>query len=303
MCATTLHAAVGPRRPLALQCKLLIPRHVLPQAFGFRARPLHASCRHPQPVHRLLRQQGAHARPELVAGPCQRPDAPVRQLGHGPVQGRVPRARQAPLQARDHLAAERAGGRQAQRPRERRLHRAASHVLRDARQLQLRRLLQARRDPLRVGAPDAGLQAAAREAVGDRLHRRRRGVRPLDEGHRRARRARGAHRRQQGRQVRERQLLADGRHRALRAVLGNLLRPRPRGVRRAAGLAGRRTAIATSRSGTSCSCSSTAEGRRRRVHDDAAAEALRRHGHGPRAARSGAAARALELRDRSLRRA
>ncbi len=52
------------------------------------------------------------------------------------------------------VAAQRARRRQAQRPRERRLHRAPPHVLRDARQLLVRRLLQARRDRLRVGTAD-----------------------------------------------------------------------------------------------------------------------------------------------------
>ena len=48
-----------------------------------------------------------------------------------------------------------------------------------------------------------------------------------------------AHRRQHGREVRARQLLADGRHRPVRTVLGDLLRPRSRGGRRPAGLARR----------------------------------------------------------------
>ncbi len=61
-----------------------------------------------------------------------------------------------------------------------------------------------------------------------------------------------------GAQVRERQLLADGRHRPLRPVLGDLLRPRPRSLRAARPGRRTRTATATSRSGTSCSCSSTA---------------------------------------------
>ncbi len=56
----------------------------------------------------------------------------------------------------------RAGG-QAQRPGERRLHGAASHFLRDAGQLQLRRLFQARCHPLRLGIPhrDTGHRSAA----------------------------------------------------------------------------------------------------------------------------------------------
>src|SRR5262244_691275 len=47
--------------------------------------------------------------------------------------------------------------------------RAASHVLRDARQLLLRRLFQARRDSLRVGAAHESLQAAAGMALDDGL--------------------------------------------------------------------------------------------------------------------------------------
>ncbi len=53
-----------------------------------------------------------------------------------------------------------------------------------------------------------------------------------------------------------RQFLGDGRHRPLRPVLGNLLRPRRLDPRRPARLGATRTATASSRSGTSCSCSS-----------------------------------------------
>ena len=84
--------------------------------------------------------------------PVERPDAALHQLRHGAVQGRLPRAGQASLHPRGELPALPARRRQAQRSRERRLHGAPSHVLRDARQLQLRRLLQARRDPVRLGA-------------------------------------------------------------------------------------------------------------------------------------------------------
>ena len=67
-----------------------------------------------------------------------------------------------------------------------------------------------------------------------------------------------AHRRQQGRAVRVGQFLADGRHRPVRSVHRDLLRPR-RGHRRAVRRVRRtKTAIASSRSGTSCSCSSIA---------------------------------------------
>ena len=53
--------------------------------------------------------------------------------------------------ARDHVAEVRARRRQAQRPRAGRAYGASPHLLRDARQLLVRRLLQARRDPLRLG--------------------------------------------------------------------------------------------------------------------------------------------------------
>jgi alanyl-tRNA synthetase len=62
-----------------------------------------------------------------------------------------------------YVAALRACRRQAQRSRPGRLHRAPSHLLRDAGQLQLRRLLQEGRHRLRVGAADPGVGAARRE--------------------------------------------------------------------------------------------------------------------------------------------
>ena len=61
-----------------------------------------------------------------------------------------------------------------------------------------------------------------------------------------------------GARFRVRQLLDDGRHRPVRAVQRDLLRPRPGDRRRPARLARARTATATSRSGTTSSCSSTA---------------------------------------------
>ena len=69
--------------------------------------------------------------------------------------------------------------------------------------------------------------------LGHGLCRGRRGLRHLDQGDRRARRARDPHRRQQGRALRVRQLLDDGRHRPLRPVHRDLLRPRRRTSRAA----------------------------------------------------------------------
>ena len=61
--------------------------------------------------------------------------------------------------------------RQAQRLRGGRPHAAAPHAVRDARQLELRRLLQARGHPLGVGLPDPGHGRPAGAPRGDRLHR------------------------------------------------------------------------------------------------------------------------------------
>ena len=75
-------------------------------------------------------------------------------------KARLPRRGAARLRARHDLPEVRAGGRQAQRPRERRPHRPPPHVLRDARQLLVRRLLQGRRHRLRLGVPHPGPRAS-----------------------------------------------------------------------------------------------------------------------------------------------
>ena len=160
--------------------------------------------------------------------------------------------REARLRARHDRAEVRPGRRQAQRPRQRRLHRPPPHLLRDARQLLLRRLLQGRRDPLRLGArhrPGEGLRPRPGAALGDGLHRRRR-------------RGELWERLPAGRPDpplrREGQLLGDGRDRALRAVLRAPLLPgrRPRRATRPTASTARETT--RSRSGTSSSCSSSA---------------------------------------------
>ena len=75
------------------------------------------SARHPQQLPRVLQASGPHHRAELVARPRRRSDAALHQRRHEPVQGRVPRAREARLHARDDVAEVHAGQRQAQRPR------------------------------------------------------------------------------------------------------------------------------------------------------------------------------------------
>ena len=88
-----------------------------------------------------------HRRAQRLADP-RRPDAAVRQRRHGAVQAVLPRRAAAALAARHQRAEVRAhprhrGGRQ---------DHPARHVLPDGRQLLLRRLLQGRRDPARLGA-------------------------------------------------------------------------------------------------------------------------------------------------------
>ena len=95
----------------------------------------------------------------------------------------------------------------------------ALHVLRDAGQLQLRRLLQGRGDPVGVGARHRGARARPRPALGHRPRHRRRGRGDLA---RRRRAPGGAHP-----APRRGQLLAHGRHRPVRSDLRDLLGPRP----------------------------------------------------------------------------
>ena len=80
---------------------------------------------------------------------------------HGAVQERLHRPGEAALHPRDHRAEMRARRRQAQRPGQRRLHRPAPHVLRNAGEFLLRRLFQGPGDPLRLGPADQGLRPAA----------------------------------------------------------------------------------------------------------------------------------------------
>ena len=227
----------------------------------------------------------------LAAGAAQRPHADVHQCRHGAVQERLHRPREAPLCARHHLAEMRARRRQAQRPRQCRLHRAPSHLLRDARQFLVRRLFQGTRDRARLEPDHQGIRPAEGPPAGHRLYRRRRGLRPVEEDRRPARQQDPAHRRLG-------QFLGDGRHRPLRSVLGNLLRPRRAHPRRPAGQRRTRMATASSRSGISSSCSTSSFAAGERVEPAAAVD---RHRHGARAHRRRAAGHARQLRHRSVR--
>ena len=210
---------------------------------------------------RYFEQRGHRVVPSSSLVPAERPHPALRQRRHEPVQGRVPGQGEARLQARDLVPEVRARRRQAQRPRERRPHRAAPHVLRDAGQLLLRRLLQEGSDRLRLGAAHAGPRPAQGPPEGHDLQGR---------GRRAARRggarllARARERGPHPGAGREGQLLGHGRDGALRPLLRDPLLPGRRAALRG-GRGGPRSAWASSasatagsRSGTSCSCSTTA---------------------------------------------
>ena len=181
---------------------------------------------------RLLRQERPREVVAVVAaGAAQRSDADVHQCRHGAVQERLHRRREARLHARRHVAEMRARRRQAQRPRQCRLHRAPPHLLRDARQLLLRRLLQG---ATRSSSPGTCSPRSSASTEGQacsspsittttrrfELWKKIAGL--SDDTHHPHRDLR--------------QLLVDGRHRPVRPVLGDLLRPWPEDPGRPAGL-------------------------------------------------------------------
>ena len=97
-----------------------------------------------------------------------RPLGAAHHRGHAPAQALLPGPREAAAQPRltdlpEVLPHD--------RHRERRQHRAPPHVLRDARQLLDRRLLQARRGRVRVGALARGLRLRPRATSGSRSSR------------------------------------------------------------------------------------------------------------------------------------
>ena len=136
----------------------------------------------------VLRRARPHRRPERQPRARRRPDAALHELRDGPVQGRPDRRGEAQLHAGGRLPAGPAGRRQAQRLRGGRPDAAPPHAVRDARQLELRRLLQARGDPLRVGLPDPRPRDPGGPTGGDDLHDRRPRLRRLARRDRPARR-------------------------------------------------------------------------------------------------------------------
>ena len=102
--------------------------------------------RHPCRLPRLFRQGRSRREAVVLAGSAGRQHPAVHQCRHGAVQEHLHRRRETVCSASRDLAEMRPRRRQAQRPRQCRLHRAPPHLLRDARQLLVRRLLQGTRD-------------------------------------------------------------------------------------------------------------------------------------------------------------
>ena len=183
----------------------------------------------------------------------------------------------------------RARGRQAQRSRQRRLHQPASHLLRDAGQLLLWRLLQGAGDPAGLGARHQGLRPRPQAPGRHHLPRRRGRLPHLEEGD-------GLFGRQDHPHRHVRQFLVGGRHRAVRALLGDLPRPGRQDCRRPAGQRrpGRRPLPRV----LEPRVHAVRAARPRRPRQPA--QALDRHRHGPRAHDGHPAGRAVRLRHRPV---
>ena len=229
---------------------------------------------------------------KLAAGAAQRSHADVHQRRHGAVQERLHRPGEAPLRPRHHGAEMRARRRQAQRPRQCRLHRPPPHLLRNAGQFQLRRLLQGTGHPLRLGAGDQDFGLPKDRLLVTVFSEDDDAAALWQEDRRPAGRAHHPHRHR-------RQFLAHGRHRPLRPVLRNLLRPRPGHPRRPARQPGRgRRPLHRDLEPRV----HAVRGRPAR-HPRAAAAPVDRHRHGAGALRRDPAGQARQLRHRHVARA
>ena len=211
----------------------------------------------PASVRRVLRRARPHGGSKRQPRAGRRSDAAVHELGDGPVQGR-PDRRGDTVTTRGQSTTSASCAWPASTTTSRKsAGRHGTHLLRDARQLELRRLLQARGDPLGLGLPDARPGHPGRPSRGHDVHGRRGRVVDLARRDRPAARADGPLGRR--RQRRRQQLLADGRDRPVRPVQRDPLRPRRSTCPRvpSASRTTPSTARAGSRSGTSCSWSST----------------------------------------------
>ena len=134
----------------------------------------HDSSPNSRSLFEIFRISRASTCGEFVAHSVKRSHAHVHGCGHGSIQGLLFGCRQARLFACYDFAKVRACWRQTQRSRERWLHLASPYVLRNARQLFVRRLFQARRDSLCLGIFDEGFRFAQRKAARFGSHLRRR---------------------------------------------------------------------------------------------------------------------------------
>ena len=162
-------------------------------------------------------ERGPHGGAVGQPDPARR-EPPLRQFGHGASSSRTSWAsKPAPYRRAVSDPEVCASRRETQRSRRGRPHLPPPHLLRDDGQLQFRRLLQGRRVRLGLGVLHRGARARRRPALGHGApHRRRRGRHLAGPGRAAGRSDPAAGRR--------RQLVAHGRHRSQRPVLGALLR-------------------------------------------------------------------------------
>ncbi len=195
----------------------------VPPADAVRLKYAGASQRNPRVLPGLLRRPWPPHCPELAPGARRRPHAALHQCRDEPVQGRVPGPRAARLPACDHRPEVHARERQAQRSRQCRTFAPAPHVLRDAGQLLVRRLLQARRDRDGLDAADRRSGGSIQAGSIATVFNGESGIPRDDEAYARWRDFLPENQRRRARHGR--QLLGHGRYRAMRALLGDLLRP------------------------------------------------------------------------------
>ena len=245
-------------------------------------------------------QQRPPHRAQLAARAARRPDAALHQRRDEPVQGRVPRhARSATTRApRPSQKCMRVSGK----------HNDLDNVGPSLRHHTFFEMLgnfsfgdyfKTRRDPVRVGAADRRLEAADRTGCSSPIFKGEAGIPRDDEAYDIWRKfaAGRSHRRAR----RRRQLLADGRHRPVRPLLGDLLLPRRRHAVReeaAGGLPRHRVQLRSLHRDLEQRVHGVRPAGRR--HAEPAARAVDRHRHGPRARHRGPAGQAVELRHRSV---
>ena len=104
--------------------------------------------------------------PSASLAPDRRSHLTVHQRGHEPVQGHLPGPARTRVAPRGGFAEGDAGERETQRPGGRRALPLSSHLLRNARQLVVRRLLQARSHRMGLGAADAKSGSCQKKGFG-----------------------------------------------------------------------------------------------------------------------------------------